>query len=231
VWSPDGSKIAFVVEYQAGPYNRDIFVVNADGSGQTQLTTDSNGDSDPAWSPDGSKIAFTSSRTGRLQIFVMNADGTSQTRLVTTAEDAYRPAWSPDGQKVAFTVNSGGYYGLPDVYTANANGSGLSLLVAGGEEPLWAPDGARVAYTDISLCSYYRCSWNVAVVNADGSGVRRLTDGLYQRTSGWSRDGQWIAFIESACNQNGCVEAVDLLRKDGTGLGRLAMGYSPSWKP
>ena len=49
--------------------------MNADGSGQTQLTNHSSVDSDPAWSPDGAKIAFWSGRAGNDEIYMMNADG------------------------------------------------------------------------------------------------------------------------------------------------------------
>ena len=59
VWSPDGTKIAFVRFYGGAG---EIFVMNADGSGQTDLTNDPANDGDPTWSPDGSKIAFTTNR-------------------------------------------------------------------------------------------------------------------------------------------------------------------------
>jgi TolB protein len=68
--------------------------MNADGTGQTNLTKNVAGDWSPAWSPDGKKIAFVSQRDGNLEIYVMNADGTGQTRLTDNpAPDEY-PAWS-----------------------------------------------------------------------------------------------------------------------------------------
>ena len=77
-FSPDGPKIAF---WSHRDGNEEIYVMNADGSGQTRLTNNAVGDGQPAFSPDGSKIAFTSAPDGNRAIYVMNADGNGQTRL------------------------------------------------------------------------------------------------------------------------------------------------------
>ena len=55
--------------------NAEIYVINADGSGLTNLTNDPGNDYDPDWSPDGRQIAFSSTRDGNYEIYVMNADG------------------------------------------------------------------------------------------------------------------------------------------------------------
>ncbi|MFC1562342.1 TolB family protein, partial [candidate division KSB1 bacterium] len=79
--------------------NRDgsgeIFVMNADGSNQTNLTNNSDYDGNPSWSPDGSKIAFDSDRNGKWEIYIMNSDGTNQTRLTNNPSENGFPAWSP----------------------------------------------------------------------------------------------------------------------------------------
>ena len=67
--------------------------MNADGSGQTRLTTDPGVDYAPTWSPDGSKIAFHSDRSGTLQVYVMNADGSGLTQLTTDPTGAGYPSW------------------------------------------------------------------------------------------------------------------------------------------
>src|SRR2546430_5587964 len=77
-WSPDGRQIAFT---STRDFNREIYVMNADGSAQTRLTGNSALDGQPCWSPDGRQIAFMSNRDGNNEIYVMNADGTGQTRL------------------------------------------------------------------------------------------------------------------------------------------------------
>jgi TolB protein len=88
VWSPDGTRIAYTK-------NGDIFVINADGSGQTKLTDHPAGDWDPRWSPDGSKIVFTTDRDGNREIYVMNPDGSNQTNLTNSAENEEHPSWAP----------------------------------------------------------------------------------------------------------------------------------------
>lgn len=92
-WSPDGRKLVFVSRRDG---NREVYVINADGSAQRNLTRNPVADSDPAWSPDGRKIAFFSTRDGETAIYVMNADGSGQrsiTRGIHRIGAAF--AWSP----------------------------------------------------------------------------------------------------------------------------------------
>jgi Tol biopolymer transport system component len=89
-------RIAFVKTNPA----EEIYVMEADGSQQTRLTTDAADDGHPSWSPDGSHIAFQSTRDGLYQIFVMEADGSHQRPLTTShifnESMNYMPAWSPN---------------------------------------------------------------------------------------------------------------------------------------
>ena len=89
-WSPRGDKIVFMC--RAG--GNQICLINPDGTGQQQLTTQGNNE-DPAWSPDGRHIAFSSTRTGHRDIFLMHADGSEQTRLTNNGRENYLPDWSP----------------------------------------------------------------------------------------------------------------------------------------
>ena len=101
--SVDGSqkndKIAFVSDRDG---NCEFYVMVADGSGQTRLTSNSAEDRYPDWSPDSSKIAFMSDRDGNWEIYVMGADGSRQTRLINNDKWDSLPSWSPDGSKIAF---------------------------------------------------------------------------------------------------------------------------------
>ena len=93
-WSPDGTKLAFSEFLPIT--NDDIFVMNADGSGQTDLTNDITTDNvQPSWAPDGTKIAW--DKLGNTdQIYAMNANGTSPTNVTNDpAVDDTQPAWQP----------------------------------------------------------------------------------------------------------------------------------------
>ena len=86
------SKIAFMSERDG---NREIYVMNADGTGQTNITNTPDTDEwYPRWSPDGTKIAFASNQNGNYKIYVMNADGNNQTRL-TEGDRGTEPTWNP----------------------------------------------------------------------------------------------------------------------------------------
>ena len=100
-WSPDGLRIAFSSkrdeDWEKNPdANKDIYVMNADGTNPVNLTNHPARDGGPAWSPDGKQIAFNSNREGRhwelnpndnWEVFVMNADGTNLINLTN------HPAW------------------------------------------------------------------------------------------------------------------------------------------
>ncbi len=96
--SPDGSKIVYQVGYYSVKHNKShqvLYVMNADGSNQTKLTTSSKSETDPAWLPDG-RIAFL---TGG-EVWAMNADGTNRQQLSKTGGEVEGFKFSPDAKKV-----------------------------------------------------------------------------------------------------------------------------------
>jgi Tol biopolymer transport system component len=76
--SPDGKKVVFT-SYRGG--NADIYLMNANGGGVTQLTNSSGEDEAASWSPNGQQLIFASNRDGNYEIYLMNADGSGQARL------------------------------------------------------------------------------------------------------------------------------------------------------
>src|SRR5690242_10098993 len=110
VWSPDGTRIAFVkwrlvrdAVYRLGRAFGALYTMNADGSGVRLLVPESPGLGSPTWSPDGARIAFCPSCDAGTGISVVDADGT---RLHAIAKEGHSPAWSPGGRRIAFVVGA-----------------------------------------------------------------------------------------------------------------------------
>jgi hypothetical protein len=91
-WAPDGTKLTFEA-HPPGTPGYDILKINADGTGETNLTSDVPMDGRPVWSPDSSRIAFESDRDGDGEIFTMNPDGSGAVQLTDNVADDYNPDW------------------------------------------------------------------------------------------------------------------------------------------
>jgi len=117
-WSPDGKKILF--HAKTGD-NYDIWMINADGTELTQLTTDSADDVDGSWSPDGKMIVFSSNREGsfglskNFDIWAMDLESIGITQLTFKPEDDGAPCWSKTGQ-IYFHSNRGNKNKTYDIY-------------------------------------------------------------------------------------------------------------------
>lgn len=149
-YSPDGSKIVFSkgVQSPSGYHHSDIFVMNADGSNPTNLTSgDTAQDSHPAFSPDGSEIVW--ARNG--DIWVMDSDGGNppHTQLTTTADNG-EPSYSPSGAMIVFTKFA---ESSSRIYKMNSDGTGISALTEGpgDQSPAFSPDGSKVVFTGLEL--------------------------------------------------------------------------------
>ena len=239
-WSPDGQRIAFVSDRDDPDSNdddriSDIYLMNADGSGQTRLTDSSAWETRPRWSPDGRRIAFFSYRDGKTEIYVMNADGSEQTRLTDNEAGNAWPSWSPDGRRIVFVSYRNE---SSEVYVMNADGSGQTRLTDNSAmemRPIWSPDGQRIAFN-----SDRDANWEVYVMNADGSAQTRLTNNPASDISPiWSPNGQRIAFSSDRDdpdpNDGNRIGNVYVMNVDGSGQTRLtdssASDYVSSWSP
>lgn len=182
-------KIAFTSQ-RSGDF--EIYVMNEDGSNQTNLTNNPASDASPAFSPDGSRIAFSSNRDGNGEIYVMNADGSNQINLSNNPANDSSPAFSPDGGKIVFVSNRDGN---SEIYVMNADGSAQTRLtnhLRVDREPKFSPDGSRIAFASERDTPDFS---EIYVMNANGSNVTRLTNNTRRDFSpAFNPDGNRIAF-------------------------------------
>ena len=103
--SPDEKQIAYTVSYYSVPQNKsnsEVFVMNADGSGNTQITHDAWQEGQPTWFKDGKKLAFLCNESGSSQVWEMNPDGSGRKQLTQYEGDIEGFSFSPDGKKLLF---------------------------------------------------------------------------------------------------------------------------------
>jgi Tol biopolymer transport system component/predicted small lipoprotein YifL len=223
--------------------NYDIYVMNADGSGQRRLTFHPAEDTDPAWSPDGRMIAFTSYRSGTFEVYVMNADGSNLRQL--THGGGWGPSWSPDSSLIAFTRHDP----FSSIFIMNANGSDERRLTPDDLEldftnQEWSPDGTRmicVIDTKTLRTGPLDSDESIAVLEVEaalqGSGdvtLRELPRAgeMVNDWPAWSPDGSQIVFSA----QVGRHRDLYLINVDGSGLQRLTLDdandeFAPTWSP
>ena len=181
----------------------------------------------------GGRITFLSERDGNREIYSMNADGSAQTNLSQSPADEKAHAWSPDGTKIVFLRQNDNH-----LYVMNADGTGVAQLTADDFQHLhntnlsWSPDGTKIAYISGDDLAHY-----LSVINADGTGKRRLreTNSPFLDVV-WSPDGTKIAFSVGfdIVNSN-----LWIMNADGTGVTRLTnhddnpshYSRSPAWSP
>jgi TolB protein len=207
----------------------------------------------PAWSPDGSRIAFTSDRDGSVDIYAMNADGSGVTRLTNDRSWDLLPKWSPDGSRIALMSNrdalarrDGDFFLNFQIHVMNTDGSGIMRLTGNSEWydgfPAWSPDGSKIAFASNRDASELRdddlVGTRIYVMDADGSGVTRLTGGseASDYSPAWSPDGSRIAFTSDRDDSGRFNSHIYVMNADGSGVTRLTGNSEwddgfPAWSP
>ncbi|HEX7315495.1 MAG TPA: hypothetical protein VF297_16365 [Pyrinomonadaceae bacterium] len=158
-WAPGGGRL--VVRNSTNcPGCSDLYTLNADGSGRTQITFAVGAEANPRWSPVGQQIAY-ENLNGARDLYVVNADGTGAVKVSGDVGSFGPAAWAPDGTRLAFVSGIGG-----NAYAANADGSGLTQLsdLHASGSVFWSPDCAKVAFHNDNGTFV-----DIYVVNADGS--------------------------------------------------------------
>jgi hypothetical protein len=173
-------------------------------------------DSHPDWAPDGQRILFDTGRHGDdiVRIMVISADGSYEEDLRIAGQ---QPSWAPDSERFVYrgcdlTGNRCGLW-LAKAFPVQAWDLGLNLIgpvltEPAAAHPNWSPVSEEIVYQ-----SPAGDSWDLYVINTDGSSKRQLTnDPAIEGLPAWSPDGQWVAYL----SDKGGSWGIWVMRADGS---------------
>ena len=244
-WRADGRKIAFMSDRETpsnptppgfpGP-DFEIFVMNADGSNQAQITFNELDDEEPAWSADGERIVFQRDFNpvrgeNDYDLLTVKADGSRETRLTNSpGVSEIEPNWSPDGQRIAF-ASERDLDNNREIHTMRPDGSGVRRLTSTQNvfegRPNWSPDGRMIAFQGATGDDF-----DIFKMLADGGDRTLLASTVaFDGHPAWAPDGRQIAF---ASDRDGDPE-VFTMRADGNHPVNLTQNHrfdaAPDWQP
>jgi Tol biopolymer transport system component len=215
--------------------DKNIYVMETDGTNQHRLTDDPSWDWSPAWSLDG-RLAFYSARDGNIEVYVMNGDGSDQHNVSQHPDrdswpyNNHPPSWSPDGRLAFYSNRDEGRY---EIYVVEADGSSLQELDVCGMSPVWSSDGRSILFA----CPGGTL-WEICIMRSDGSDRRGLITLNLDHNQWWkqfslSPDGRSIA-LSYKDFQSGNFE-VFIMDVDGSNRRNLtenpASDVHPTWSP
>ena len=230
--APTTPKIAFMT---ARNKNRDIYLINPDGSGMERITHHPGMDVGPKWSPTGEQILFESDRDRvRLSwdLYLMDADGSNVRRIFAKSRDRRSAVWAPDGKQIAYTRWE---QGINYIYIAPIDGKKEERVII-GSQPSWAPDGTEIAFIEGGT----RDPKRISILNVQ---TRRHKFFFPPKAPDWVRHVAWAPTGDKFAFSWNKKPGLDLdgntiyvVNRDGTGIRRVldeAVGYAvePSWSP
>ena len=227
--APDTAKIMFGT-YRGG--NRELYLMNPDGSEQVNITNHRADDVSGTWSPTGEQILFASDRDRKedWDLYLMDADGRNVRSVFEKSAARSTPTWSPDSTHIAYTRTVGGMW---YVYIATSDGKNEERMAIGGS-PAWSPDGSEIAY----VVSVGPERLNIYIFNLRTRKQKHFfppDDISTAREPAWSPDGDKIAFMWHQKRPQDEGE-IYTLNRDGTRLQELVRelgvgAAAPIWSP
>ncbi len=226
-----------------------IYVMNSDGSNQTNISKNAFNETQPVWSPDGKQLAFVSDREGNPEICTMAADGSNAVCLTHNGTPTKKlnaklpqdrgPVWSPDGKEIAFVSTRDGN---GEIYAMNADGSNplnLTNNPSNNDQPVWSHDLKQIAFV-----SDRDGNPEICVMDASGFNQRCLTnnhtanrkpDKFHAQDSSpaWSPDDQKLAFVSTReRNRNPQVFVMNVDGSNPLNLTKkISTDTQPAWSP
>lgn len=170
--------------------HKEVWMMDYDGAGQTQVTKLGSISLSPRISPDASRIAFTTFARGGVDLAMYSLELGKMVTFPRFGGTTQTAAWSPDGAKLAF---SSSMRGDPEIFIADASGANPKRITAnkgGNSAPVWNPKtGAQIAFVSgrTGLPQIY-------TMEADGTNLQRLTTTGYAVSPSWSPNGQFLTF-------------------------------------
>ncbi len=205
-------KIVFVSNKNG---NEDIFSIDLDGSGLTQLTESTDKDAYPAVSADGKKIAYTSDINGYWQIMVMDWDGRNKVQLTSGPVLSGYPTWSFDGRFIFYEVRKDGDW---EIYRMDSDGSDVKRLTFNADADDWHPFAHPYQYKVIFESGVVGHE-DIYIMDHNGDNIERLSESsARKRVPGMSVDGEYIVFM----GYEGDTRFVYIMDGDGENIRRIS---------
>ncbi|MCY3722677.1 MAG: hypothetical protein OXG97_10695 [Candidatus Poribacteria bacterium] len=219
--------------------NREVYIMNPDGSEQVRLTDHPANDLHAVWSPTGEQILFVSDRDGKRDLYLMDPDGSNIRRVFKnelkrnfTLRDY--PTWSPDGQQIAY-MHINWDKDIDAIHITNLEEQEENFI-ANGFHPAWAPDGVEIAYAPLE-------DGRMTLINVRTSAQKRI---LPRKELGGQAMPSWSAMADKltfSWNNNplppdfkpgdklpeGWADkrTIYIVNRDGTGLQQLVDEAGP----